>query len=968
MIEGDLPFSPTFAGRQRELAVLRAVLADACSGRGCFVLLIGEAGIGKTRLAEELAAAATHQGVRVVWGRCAEDEGAPPYRAWTQVLRELTPQGGPMRAGAAPAADAAAVSSILLDPGLTPTGSDGPAPESARFRFFAAVSAELRAAARHTPLLLVLEDLHRADPSSLHLLEFVARDIAGARILLVGTARGPEPPGRWSVVEMLARAPFRTLPLRGLDERDVRRLLELPGHAPSLSRFARPIHRQTEGNPFFVLEIASWLAHEDAAVRDRYAAGSGPQHAPLPVPDSVRAVIARRLDRLSADARDVLRKAAILGGTFRARLLADLAREAGEEAPDAALEEAVRAGVLREVPGSETYRFRHTLIRQALYEEVAGGAREHLHARAADALEARYGDAAGRHAAVLAHHLDRAGRFAEFDRLVAYSRLAGEQALATHAYAEAARHFERALAARGDRDVDAGYAALLFGLGRARAATSPRWNRQDAWNHLRRAAEIFLDLNDIEGAVAAATHPAITAEGATGVVDMVERVLERIEPDSLESGWLLARLGAGRFFERGEYEAAREAFGRAMGVARRSRDAALELRTLAYATAVEHFAVHWPAVLESTRRVVELAREVDDPYAENYARYRASFALTFGGRAAEGRLEARANLEHARELGDEGLLLDALYVNAALAQLRGDWEAARAIGEQGLDVSPHHLPLLHLRTVLEFEVGRVDAGDEFLDRLLDASRHAGPYPLRDAFRALVLPQIAYATGDAGRLEALETDARSGGVAGTLIAAGRALAAVLRRDARTAAAELRVLDPLAGSIAAPLLVTDRLLGLLAHTIGHVDRAAAWLETARTFCREAGYAPELGWASCDLARVLLERGHDGDADRAASLLEQALDTAERLQMRPLATCAAALRERLRAPGTTTEPHRLTPRELEVLRLVAAGGTNEQIAQQLSISVNTVAVHVARILAKTGSRNRTEAAGYALRHSLA
>jgi DNA-binding CsgD family transcriptional regulator len=195
----------------------------------------------------------------------------------------------------------------------------------------------------------------------------------------------------------------------------------------------------------------------------------------------------------------------------------------------------------------------------------------------------------------------------------------------------------------------------------------------------------------------------------------------------------------------------------------------------------------------------------------------------------------------------------------------------------------------------------------------------------------------------------------------MLTMGRALDAVLHGDSLEAGRALPILAPRAGMILAPLLVTERVLGLLQHALGQLDQAASHFEAALEFCRGAGYRPELAWASHDYARCLLARDRKGDRARARSLLGEALTVSAELGMVALRARASDVQQRHEAM-LRQRPDALSPSEVRVIRLVAQGKTNQEIAGELFISPHTVAAHVAHILAKTGCKNRTEAAAYA------
>ncbi len=945
---------PPFVGRREQLRTLLSALAEVREGHARFVLLVGAAGIGKTTTAERFARIARRSGCEVLWGGSHEWEESPPYRPWVQALR-----------GYLDGANRRELDHVLPSSGelahLLPELSGGradaeanptPPDPTARFRVYDAVGGWLRRLSRRRPVVLVLDDLHWADDSTLHLLRFVVAELRSAPVLVLGTAREAEPTARQSLGDLLSHASARTVRLQGLPKAAVKRLITATeGTSPSASRL-EGLLELTEGNPFFVLETAGlWADDRPRRPGDRESL----------LPESVLALLARRLDTLSDVSRRLVRAASVVGRVFEHELLAAATGEIPAQERRQALDQAVNSGVL--VADRAGYGFRHAMFREALYGEVPPVERARIHAALARHLEAAGPPAGLEHSAELAYHTLRAEAILGPEKVVEHSTLAAARALEACAFDEAAVHYRRALERKERGTPDRETASLLYALGRAEAARSPRWNRQAAWNHLQRAAEYHLEHGDIGSAVAAVTHPSVTAESAQGVAATVERVLERVDGESREAGWLQARLGAAAYFDTGDRGRAIDCFERALAASRRLGDDALELRTLAWGVAVDHFDSQWSDVLSKSRRVLELAHRIEDAHAELYARYRIGFALTFMGRVDEADRETRTHLARAESLSDRGMLEDAFWINAVLAQLRGDWARARALSDRGLEVSPRHLPLLHLRCLLEYELGDAARGDRFLQRLTEASAEAGPYPLRGIFTALALAQRADLHPAPSSADHVYAPPVAGlPTAAMLAVVARGLSAAQAGDAYSARRELPVLERGRGCIATPVMAHDRVLGRVALAAGVPDRAAAHFQDSLTFCRAARFEPELAWTCHDYARMLLS-GPGGDQDAAYDLVAEGFAIAERLGMRPLAGRLAELRERCAASSAAG----LTDRELDVLRLLAQGHTNREIGEALYISPNTVAVHVAHVLAKTGARNRTEAAALAARGSL-
>src|SRR5213593_2866295 len=307
---------PVFVGRHYELVELRAGLEDAVAGRGRSFLVVGEAGIGKTRLVEELAREAAERGHLVVWGRCWEGEGAPPYWPWVQVIRAYLriahSEGLPRVAGGAGAPYLAQLVPELG--GLqSPAPSLPPQSEHARFYLFDAVATFLRSRPDHTPLVLVFDDLQWADTPSLLLLQFLVHELRDTAMLVVATYREMEArqnPHVADVLGALARD-GRHLPLRGFGEEEVALFIEGKTGRSASAALVRAVHRETEGNPFFVDEIVHLLVAEGALERRDATIPRG-----LPVPQGVREAIRRRLAPLPAPCRDALTLASVVGREF----------------------------------------------------------------------------------------------------------------------------------------------------------------------------------------------------------------------------------------------------------------------------------------------------------------------------------------------------------------------------------------------------------------------------------------------------------------------------------------------------------------------------------------------------------------------------------------------------------------------------------------------------------------------------
>jgi len=309
----------------------------------------------------------------------------------------------------------------------------------------------------------------------------------------------------------------------------------------------------------------------------------------------------------------------------------------------------------------------------------------------------------------------------------------------------------------------------------------------------------------------------------------------------------------------------------------------------------------------------------------------------------------------------------------------GGWAAARDFHRRLIELTATDIRHLCRRALLEYETGNIDEGQQYLERILDVMPVTPTGPNSGyALPALTIPAIARIRGGMDHLNVADAAAKTVISASqvtpwidSLARSGLALLAVLRQDREAAMEQYTALEPRRGTLVAEgFLTVDRLLGLLIHTTGNLDQASGHFEDALAFCRKAGYRPELAWSCCDYSDVLIERGTQDDRAMARSLLDESLGISTELGMRPLMERVEARLVGLETqpPRTPEYPGGLSHREVEVLRLIAAGKTDREIAEELFISFRTVGNHVRNILNKTNSTNRTEAATFAAHQGLA
>lgn len=597
---------PPFVGRVEELAELQAALDRACHGRGATILISGEPGIGKSRLADELAARAPERGMLVLRG-CSTARGeAPVLGPWVQVLRAAA--AGEIWPRIEPATRPWSTEIEQLVPGAV-ADSDAEShrrglsadPEQARFRLFDSITRALQDLAGVTPLLVVLDDLHDADLASLRMLRFLTREIRNTPVLVIGIYR--EVAARLSAslsttFGQLARE-CPCLTLAGLRAGEVATLVGETFGATLSETLAADVYRATEGNPFYVDEVARvWVAR---AMRHPAAAPS------IHIPDSVRAAIRERLAPLTAAAHAVVTVAAALGREVDLLTLERLLPKDTDVL--GATEEACRTGILHESTGAGRYAFVHTLIRDTVYDDLAPEERAQLHRRIGDELARRRAGAAPIRAAVLVHHDLLALPTGTAPRAIEHAIAAGDEALQQLAYEEAVQQFLVAQRLLDESDSPAPVRAeLLLKLGDAQRWAGDLAGGRAACHRAALLARAMLG----EGGGVGAEVAQLLARAAlgyarvseTGRVDheliaLLEEALAALgEEDSALHSRVLARLAVALYFspDRGR----REAYSRAaVGVAERLGDPRAHVNALV----AQHFTIWGPDSLDERLRV-----------------------------------------------------------------------------------------------------------------------------------------------------------------------------------------------------------------------------------------------------------------------------------------------------------------------------------------------------------------------------
>ena len=955
--------SARFIGRKGEIARLETSWESVLEGRSELVLLAGEAGVGKTRLMRELVARVS-AGARVLWGECIDlQQGGLPYAPFRQALRNALDD----RADAAfvAAARAAGPDLDMLLPALAAQDGAG-TDEVPRVRLFESLLHLLQRLAERTPLLLVIEDAHWADDSTLDLVTFLSRTLADAPVLLVLTFRPALTVANPALREFLASRAGRTVTdqftLDGFAEHELADYLaELTDHEPP-PRLVSEIARRSNGNPLFVQEIVAGDI-----------SGSG-------VPQSLTQLLLGRISGLAAEVREVLRIAAVAGHAIPYDVLQEVSGLPAE-ALTSALRQAIDADVLAEVATIGGYAFRHALLQEALYSDLLLPERQALHRRYAHALSGHREDEPLVMSAV-AVHWDNAG---EAGRALPAHVQAAEAAKRSFSFVDAERHLTRAR-------------ALWHDVPDAVERTGVSYRHL-----LNRLIDAAILVEDHEAAVA-------TARDALALVDA--------DHDPTAAAFQHGQLSMALWYS-GEEAAAFDECRIAVRLV--GEEPTVErARVLGWRATIIALNGSFQESRELAEQAMAAAVETGAPRA-----YRVALATHGSVVARQGDLETGwQHVDHAellaRKRNDADEIMRIFLLRGRVLQTYGRWAEARENYAEGISEAAKYgmtrryvwrFHVLAARTL--FQQGQWEAAKA---EIYQAREHTGG-------RQVALPPLLIATGEfsaaaetfarqpnrwrsdgTGLLQLLEgpvelaawqgrlSDLRGSYEHGLRLVRGseelmpeaRLCVAALRGEADAAGSGMRDGEERAQRLIARLRALgaarpprldgygSELAALVATGEAEHRRcrgrhdAAAWA-TAAAAWEALGMPYPAAYATMRMGEALLT---DGERERAAAELAQAASIATALGASPLAEMVHALQVRAgavvrtyveAARGDPDDPWKgfgFTDREREVATILARGKSNRQIAEELFIAEGTASVHVSNILRKLAVPSRGEA----------
>jgi tetratricopeptide (TPR) repeat protein len=884
-----------FVAREAELVELRRALEAARHGGGSVVLIGGEPGVGKTRLAEELAREAKACGMRVSVGHCYEMEGAAPYNPFVEMLEAVIQDLPAEMIRRMLADDAAEIARVI--PRLRRAFPDIPSPldlppEQERQVLLDALRSLIARGASLRPLLLVLDDLHWADESTLLLLRHLAGQIEALPVLVVGTYREVEldsaRPFARALEDLVRSRQASRVPLKRLSEESVETLLASLGGQQPPPKVVASIFSETEGNPFFVEEVFKHLLEQGRLLDDRGRFRSDLVIGDVDVPEGVRLVIGRRVERLGDRAVQVLTAASVIGRGFSFELL-DAITEFDTETVLDVVDQAERAGIVRseQVGGAARLVFSHELIRQTLLSRLSLPRRQRLHAQVGESIERMSGSASDDFVADLAYHFVQAGLAADQTKTLRYSILAGERAYEAAAFDDALAHFERALTFEHIAD-DATLATLFEDLGFARRSVGDLDEAVGAWN---RAIDVYQRLGNSEslGRLAAeATNQLEWVGRWTESVTMAGRGLTALEgTDSRYRCRLLCQVGMAISLA-GDYHAGAEMLDQAKSIAEQRGDERL-LAEAIYVSGVHYFAwMQHPEALLALTQATELFEKAGmtweltnaasflSPTLVTLFRFNEAIAVVnqyapharrLGNRIPLSMLEAAraavhfcqtADLEAAEqsintriELSVGPVQTEHLAELAYVEFLRGNWEHALS----QLPTTPGLPGALgygcYYRALFHANLGDRDQAVTFIEANRDQLARAGqPNSTKQWFYTFVAVETFYLCGQYDQAAALRPLTEAALRVGVLWFSSR--------------------------------LTHTVAGMAAAAASDWDGAQVHYEAAIQLAEQLPHLIEQADARHFYAVMLLDRDQPGDPERARELAEDAIERYQRIGM--------------------------------------------------------------------------------------
>ncbi len=886
-----------FVGRDDEIKRLRIGVDQILSRRGCVRMLVGEPGIGKTRTSEELTTYAKLRGAKVIWGRCYEGEGAPAYWPWVQILRASVENRSVDEVREALGVGAAEIARLSpeiqqLLPDLPDAGQLEA--QAARFRLFDAITTYLKNLSKLDPLVLVLDDLHWADESSLLLLQFFVREIRESSILVLGTYRDVELNRTHPLAETIATLTREQLServlLRGLRRQDVERFFEMTAGRKPPDGLADAIYTETEGNPFFVQELVRLLVAEGRL--DDHTDGDSWS---LTIPQGVREVIGRRLNQMDDCCNEVLTIASVVGREFETPVLAKVA-DFDDERIKKAMDAALAAQVItRDAHHEDRYRFSHALIRETLYEELSTPKRVKLHQKIGQVLEEACVDCKDDRLSEIAHHYFQSLQTGQVDRALRYLIAAAEHSSSQHAYEDALVHYGRALQALELQDPvdEVRRGELMIALGSTQTRVGRHIDASRTFDRAAVHAEAHGTPEQFANAAIGYARLVIFRSDDPRAYELIQQALERIsdEDSALRARALGLFALVGRWKEP---ELSSQRAHAAVEMARRVGDKSTLIHCLDDLHIVLIGSPDIQERLSVAGELIDTATEIGD-LEVTFAGYVHRTSDTFQqGNIAQVEADLKQLDQLAAMLRQPLRSGTVLRIRIALALLRGELgevdkltEAVRELANtqqvfianrlEAVQTTVFHILSGNYDDAVQTMVGQmaIDPEPGLRSILALAYIEAG----RDAEARFEFNQaIEHAQGEQFEYPVIS---RLTALARVSVGLGRT------QDAQEVYDRLL---PFSGQMASLVFflsfgAVDAYLGLLATLLARWDDAERFFDAGIRLNEQCGALPFAATARYDYAQFYLARQYEGDVEKALDLLNRALETAQKLGMRGL-----------------------------------------------------------------------------------
>jgi class 3 adenylate cyclase/DNA-binding SARP family transcriptional activator/tetratricopeptide (TPR) repeat protein len=894
LLEGESPFVGRAVEKSRMMATFKSVAAG--EGRR-LVMLSGEAGMGKTMLAAEVARSAHETGASVLYGRC-DEELAVPYQPFAEALRHYIAHAPPGALRAHVGRHRDTLSRIVPDlaaPDLSqaPKTTD---PDAERLLLYEAVQNVLASAAAETPIILVLEDLHWADPATILLLRHLMAASEDLPLLILTTFRSDDLRRHHSMAEFRAamhREPdIVNVHLSGLDESEIVDLLKTAGDDRLDGReleLAHALRRQTDGNPFFTAEILRHLAEVGTIQGEPTTMGASPEPLAAGLPVSIRDVVRKRVAHLGGRADQILRMAAVMGREFDVDVISTVTEVSEEEIVDV-LDQACDAALVTEVGGAGLrYGFCHILTQLALYEDQSAARRRLGHRRIAETIEATCGSELGPRSGELALHWLAASGSAEVDKPIEYCTRAGDAAKEALAFDTAVRWYTDALQLLDRKaEPDEGTRVrLMIGLGEAQRGAGDPAHRET----LLRAAHLAHQLSDTASLVRAVLATfrgwhSIPGHVDVEKVDAIEMALASVGPsDTPERVRLLKQLAAESSYA-GDYDRCQDLDKEAVAMARRLGDPATLLHALVCGQSGYWGPETQDRRLAASREAVVLADQVGDLDLGSFAYNDLALAAYAAGEIEESEQAARKGFELTQRCGTPSNRWRVKVIQGARTLLRGDVDGAETLAEEALQMgrdSGQRDALISYVICLSAVRWHQGRPNELIPTLEKASSE---YSAKQGFLGILARAYLDVGNEAGARAVLdrgrETEFNPPWDVDWLVTVAMFADSASRLGDREAARLMygRLLPwhdraILIGAMGDSCVA--HYLGTLAAILGDFDNAEAHFNEALDIHRATRVPFHLARTRLAWGRMLVGRSSPGDASRAEALLTEAAETA-------------------------------------------------------------------------------------------